>query len=442
MSTVKKTAAVTFLVGGALIGAFLMEAGLVTGTLSKSIPTASLALAASNPDPEDLYQEAYNKLNSNYLDRTFNSQDWSRWRHRYDGKLKTMEDSYKAIETMTASLGDPYTRYLKKEAMEDEIGQIKAQLFGVGMQLGMNQDHKVVVIAPLEDTPAYRAGVSSGDQLIEVDGKPTQGLSLEEVVKQIRGPIGTKVSIKVARGTEFLTFDLVRAEIHIKAVSKVTKLPGNIGYIRLDSFISKDSADEMKKALRELEGTSGIILDLRNNPGGLLSNAIEIASQFLPRGIIVSTLDAEGTKSSQQAFGRPICKTPLVLLVNHGSASASEILSGALHDNRRAKIVGENTFGKGLVQSINKMSNGSGMNITIAKYLTPADIDIHKTGIKPDYEVELSPEDFKSGKGPWWQDPTFSNFKMSPTDGKDIQLNKAIEILRGQAATTSAANEL
>lgn len=387
--------------------------------------------------PAVLYAKAWKLIKDNFYESGYNTQDWSRWEHHYDGKLKTTDDAYKAIETMLASLSDPYTRFLDKESFNEEKSQIEAHLFGVGMQLGMNKEHKVVVIAPIEDTPAFNAGVQPGDEILEVDNKPVNGQSLDLVVKQIRGPIKTKVSITFSRKATRRKVMLTREEIPIKAVASAELLPGNIGYIRLDSFISQKANQEMRLALKKLNSTEGLIIDLRNNPGGLLSNAIDIANMFLDHGIIVSTIDADGYKQKTEAQSSPISKQPIVILINQGSASASEILSGALHDNDRAKLVGQKTFGKGLVQSINRLDDGSGINVTIAKYLTPNDVDIHKHGISPDAncEVTLKEDDFTKGRGPWWIDLSYSNFKRSPNDGKDVQLAKAIEVLKKEVAT-------
>lgn len=408
----------------------------------KELAQAGSAMAQSQGErkalaPNELYQRAWGIIKDTYYDQAYNQQDWSRWKHRYDGKLKTQEDSHKAIETMLASLGDPYTRFLNEDAFGEEKSQIQAHLFGVGMQLGMNKEHKVVVIAPIQDTPASRAGIHSGDEIIEVDKKPVKGQSLDQVVKQIRGPKDTSVQITLLRGTKKEQVSLTRAEIPIKAVASCEIMPNNIGYIRLDSFISQKANDEMKDALKKVSNCKGLVLDLRNNPGGLLANAVEIANMFLDRGVIVSTIDADGYKTSQIA-SRASFKTelPTVVLINGGSASASEILSGALKDNGRAKLVGQKSFGKGLVQAINNLGNGTGVNVTIARYLTPNDIDIHKSGISPDYEVKISDDDFKTGKGPWWIDPTMTNFARKPQDGKDSQLNKALEVLNKVVAGT------
>ncbi len=401
-----------------------------------------LAQAKTGPSvmPQVLYQRAWRLIKETYYEQKFapdgGTQDWNRWKHHYDGKLKTLDDAHKGIESMLYSLGDPYTRFLDREAFDEERSQIEAHLFGVGMQLGMNKEHKVVVIAPIEGTPAYKAGILPGWEIIEVDDKPVKGQSLDQVVKNIRGPINSSVDLTfMAPNQKKTKKKLQRAEIPIRAVANCEILPGNIGYIRLDSFISSKANSEMRDALRKVENTDGLILDLRNNPGGLLSNAIEIANMFLERGVIVSTIDADGYKQSTFSSNRPINKQPMVVLINKGSASASEILSGALKDNGRAKLVGQRSFGKGLVQAINRLDDGSGINVTIARYLTPNDTDIHKHGINPDFKVELKEKDYDAGKGPWWIDIHYKQFDKSPADGHDIQLNKAIEVIKKDIAS-------
>ncbi len=403
---------------------------------------AQIPGARSAVSPTQLYNKAWKTIHDSYYDQHFNGQDWGRWEHRYDGKLKTSDDSHKAIETMLASLADPYTRFLDRDAFDEEKSQIEAHLFGVGMQLGMNKEHKVVVIAPIEGTPAFNAGIQPGDEITEVDTKPVKGQSLDQVVKQIRGPINTKVGITLMRKTEKKKVQLSRAEIPIRAVATSEMLPDNIGYIRLDSFISQKANAEMKQSLKKLSGADGLIIDLRNNPGGLLSNAIDIAGMFLNKDeTIVSTIDADGYKNSQKnPNSNPLTHQPMIVLINGGSASASEILSGALRDNLRAKLVGQKSFGKGLVQAINRLEDGSGINVTIARYLTPNDTDIHKVGIIPDYKVELKEDDYTKGKGPWWIDLSYQNFKRQPTDGKDVQLAKAIEVMKSQVHHTADSN--
>lgn len=411
-------------------------------------PSALAQTSHAQLTPPVLYDKAWHLVKESFYDPKFGGEDWGRWEHHYDNKLKTMDDAHKAIETMLFSLGDPYTRFLDKDAFDEEKSQIEAHLFGVGMQLGMNKEHKVVVIAPIENTPAFKADIHPGDEIVEVDSKPVKGQSLDQVVKQIRGVKGTKVSISFMRKTdkalEKRKVSMVRDEIPIRAVASSEILPGNIGYIRLDSFISSKANAEMKDALRKTSTADGLIIDLRNNPGGLLSNAIDIANMFLDGGVIVSTIDNEGYKTSQNSTHNPLCKKPLVILINGGSASASEILSGALRDNGRAKLVGQKSFGKGLVQAINRLEGDGGINVTIAKYLTPNDTDIHKVGIVPDFEVPLKEDDYSKGKGPWWIDLNYSSFKHAPSDGKDVQLNKAIDVMKSEitkSSTTASASQ-
>lgn len=418
-------------VGGA--GEAAKEDQLSRGVTGSSTPIWVLAQSrASMSAPQALYDHAWKIVKDTYYDPQYGEQDWRRWQHKFDGLLKTNEDSHKAIETMLDSLGDPYTRFLNRDAFDEEKSQIEAHLYGVGMQLGMNKEHKIVVIAPIDGTPAYRAGIHPGDEIIEVDSKSVKGQSLDQVVKQIRGEINSRVTITLLRGTERHKTLLTRAEIPIHAIAYQTLLPGNIGYIRLDSFISQKASDEMRDSLKNFANADGLIIDLRNNPGGLLTNAVDIANMFLEKGIIVSTIDCDGYKTSQIASRTPLTKQPVVLLINGGSASASEILSGALRDNGRAKLVGQKSFGKGLVQAINRLEDSSGINVTIARYLTPNDTDINKVGIVPDFDINLKEDDYKVGKGPWWIDPTFTNFKRSPTDGKDVQLQKAIGLLKDE----------
>lgn len=408
---------------------------LVLVSLGGLPSTAAGDPSNSDVTPEFLYDSAWKLIDNSFYDQKFSGQDWKRWAHRYDGKLKTMDDAYKAIQTMLASLGDQYTRYLKPDEFQEERNQIDAHLSGVGMLLGM-KDNKILVISPMKETPAAKGGMLSGDEIIEVDNKSVKGQSLDAVVRQIRGLEGTTVSLTYLRNSERKHVRLTRANIEIKAIAEESGiLPGNIAYIRLDSFISKNANMEMRKRLvEEMADCKGLIIDLRNNPGGLLTNAIDIANMFLDNGVIVSTVDADGYKNPSISSANSIWSKPMVVLINGGSASASEILSGALKDNGRAILVGQKSFGKGLVQSINPLIDREGkyggVNVTISRYLTPNDTDIHKHGITPDYEVVLKEEDIKQGKGPWYYDPTFK--KHLPTEGKDIQLQKAIEVLKAQ----------
>lgn len=381
--------------------------------------------------PDQLYDRVWQIIHREYYDQTFNNQDWNRWHRKYEGKLKTLDDSHKAIETMLASLGDKYTRFLDREAFSDEKLQIEAHLFGVGIQIGMDKSQRIIVIAPIDGTPASHAGVQAGDEIAEVDGKSTKGMSVEEAARIIKGEKGSPVELTLVRKGDRLKLKMVRDEIHISSIQSAKMLDPEIGYIRLTSFISRQADDEMKKALKDLSAAKGIILDLRDNPGGLLTNAIEISNMFLDgKSNIVSTVDADGYKTPAVSDGNPVTHQPLAVLINKGSASASEIASGALKDNGRAILVGQKTFGKGLVQGIQRLEDGSGVNYTIARYLTPNDTDINNKGISPDIAVELTPQDYDEGKGPWWQDPDGPSIVRKPEDMKDIQLKKAFDSLK------------
>ncbi len=349
--------------------------------------------------PQQLYDNVWKIVNTKYVDQTNNHQDWKRWRHKYDLQIKTNEDAYVAIDTMLASLNDPYTKFLNPKEFAEETSSIKGSLKGIGVQIGV-KDGKLLVIAPMEDTPAEKAGLIAEDEIVEINGESTKGITVDKAADKIRGEEGTSVVLTIKRKNQPLKkYTITRAEIVIKAVS--TKIPNEVklndevGYIRLSSFISKHAKNEFLNALNELADKKGYIIDLRSNPGGLLSNAIIISDMFINGGVIVSTVDRDGYKDTTRATSRYITDKPLIVLINKGSASASEIFSGALKDNQRALIVGETSFGKGLVQEVNRLPDGAGMNVTIQKYLTPNGTDINKKGIEPDVEVKLSDKDIE-----------------------------------------------
>ena len=363
--------------------------------------------------PVDLYDNVWRLVNMKFVDQTNNAQNWSKWRHKYDSKIVTNEDAYVAINTMVASLNDPYTKFLDPKEFADETNSIKGSLKGIGIQIGV-KDGKLLVIAPIEDTPAEKAGLLADDEILEIDGASTKGITVDKAADKIRGKEGTQVTLLVKRkDAAHKTYTITRAEIEIKSISQKIpdkiNMPDDFCYIRLSSFISRNAASEFGSILNNSKNKKGFIIDLRSNPGGLLTNAIYISDMFLDGGTIVSTVDRDGYKETQRASSGVYTKKPVVVLINKGSASASEIFSGAMKDNHRAVIIGEQSFGKGLVQEINKLPYEAGINITIQKYLTPNGTDINKKGITPDIEVKLTEEDIKNKN--------------------DVQLQKAIEVL-------------
>lgn len=369
--------------------------------------------------PIELYDQVWKLIDKTFVDQTNNAQDWKKWRHKYDTVIFNNDDAYVAINTMVASLNDPYTKFLDPEEFAEETNSIKGSLKGIGIQIGV-KDGKLMVIAPIEDTPAEKAGLLADDEILEIDGESTKGISVDKAADKIRGEEGTQVVLLIKRkDTEPQKYVITRAEIEVKSISQKIptdiKIPDELCYIRLTSFISRNAADEFGNIIKNTPSKKGYIIDLRSNPGGLLSNAIDISDMFLDGDTIVSTVDRYGYKesTSAQKVSKTIkpfyTKKPVVILINKGSASASEIFSGAMKDNGRAVIVGEQSFGKGLVQQINKLPYNSGVHITIQKYLTPNGTDINKKGITPDIIVELTEEDVKNKN--------------------DIQLKKAIEVL-------------
>lgn len=349
-----------------------------------------------------LYDMVWKLVNAKYLDNTKNSQDWERWRHKYDDKIKTSEDAYVAIDTMIASLNDRYTKFVPPKEFEEEKSMIKGSLFGIGVQIGI-RDGKILVIAPIEDTPGEKAGLKPEDEILSIDGVSTKDMTVDKAADKIRGKKGTEVTLVIKRKGEpqNKTYKIVRDEIIIKSISvklpEEFKLDDRLAYIRIGSFMGKNSGEDFRKELLKVQDKEGVIIDLRANSGGLLSNAIQIADMFLYDEIIVSTVDRDGYKETARSRKAIVSEQPMVVLINKGSASASEILSGALKDNQRAILIGENTFGKGLVQEVKSLAPfGSGLNLTVQKYLTPNGTDINQKGIAPDIEVKLTEENVKN----------------------------------------------
>ncbi len=382
-----------------------IKRGLILGTTALVLTTVgvtgvvghwSKSQAFFNESPKELVDEVWQIVDHNYVDGTFNQVDWQAVRKEYLSKTyNNKEEAYKAIRVMLKKLGDPYTRFMDQKEFKDMQIDTSGNLTGVGIQLAQDEKtKKLVVIAPIEDTPAAKAGIIAKDTIVKIDGKSTQGMDVNNAVQMIRGQEGTPVNLTIQRGDQLLDFPLKRARIEIRPVRySYQKNPdlGAVGYIRLNQF-SANAPQEMRDAMTALEkqNVNGYVLDLRSNPGGLLYASIDIARMWLDEGTIVSTVDRQGETERPKANHTALTNKPLVILVDGGSASASEILSGALQDNKRAMLVGTKTFGKGLVQSVRQLGDGSGMAVTIARYLTPAGHDIHHKGIMPDVEVKLT----------------------------------------------------
>lgn len=295
-----------------------------------------------------------------------------------------------ALKGMMESLDDPHSVYFTSEELRSFQEDIRGKYVGVGMVIQKKVGEPLTVVSPIEDGPAYKVGIKPKDQIVEIDGESTYNLTSEEASKRLKGKANTTVKVKVYREANKLTkvFELKRETIELKYV-KSKMLEGGIGYLRLTQF-GDNVYPDMKKALEGLQakGMKALILDLRSNPGGELGQSIKIASMFIEKGKIVSTRQKKGEETVYSREGKYFGNFPMVVLINGGSASASEIVSGALKDYKRATLIGEKTFGKGSVQTLLPLPDGDGIKITIAKYYTPNGISIDGTGIEPDKKVE------------------------------------------------------
>ena len=329
-------------------------------------------------------------------DGTFSKTDWISLRKKILSKRYNQPiEAYEAIRDMLANLEDPYTRFLDPKEFNQMRIDTSGELTGIGIQIVKDEENdNLMIVAPIEGSPASKAGIRAKDNIISIDNISTKGMDIEQAVRLIRGKAGTIVKLGISRNGNKIYKSLLRQKIEIKSVkSKINNTKDGllIGYLRIKQF-NANASKEIKGTLIDFENKkiSGYILDLRGNPGGLLDSSIEISRHFIDKGIIVSTVSKNGLKEIKQANGSAITKKPLVVLVNEASASASEIVSGAIRDNQRGKLVGKKTFGKGLVQSMRTLIDGSGLTVTVAKYLTPNGTDINKTGIIPDIEVNMN----------------------------------------------------
>ncbi|MDZ8110585.1 MAG: S41 family peptidase [Nostoc sp. DedQUE12a] len=414
--------------------------GATVVTLS-TIAVTSLGIhsrgqALFKASPKELVDEVWQIVQRQYVDGTFNQVDWQAVRNEYvkNKSYSNQEEAYKSIREMLKKLDDPYTRFMDPKEFQNMQVDTSGELTGIGITISQDEKTKqLVVIAPIEDTPAFKAGILAKDIILKIDNKSTKGMDTNQAVSLIRGEAGTQVTLTIQRNGQTRQFNIKRARIEIHPVKYSQKQTpaGNLGYIRLNQF-SANAGKEMQAAIRDLESkkVSGYILDLRGNPGGLLFSSIEIARMWLNKGTIVSTIDRGGEREREVANGRALTNKPLVVLVDKGSASASEILSGALQDNKRAVLVGTQTFGKGLVQSVRPLEDGSGLAVTIAKYHTPSDRDINKHGIDPDVKVDLSDAQ---------RQDLWLNERDKLATLKDPQFAKAVEVMGKQLAAKGTA---
>ncbi|MCL2923954.1 MAG: S41 family peptidase [Trichodesmium sp. MAG_R04] len=377
----------------------ILYSGAITATVALSLLAPSLSKPAEanlENSPKVVLDEAWQIVNHKYVDRNFNHIDWEATRKSLLEKNYTSpEEAYETLRQALKQLDDPYTRFLDPDQFKDLTNQTSGEMSGVGMQLKQEELSKAIIVVDIvENSPAMKAGLLPGDQIKEIDGKSISGLSVSAAAKLIRGDVGTKVVLRVLRsGDNEFDVGLIRARIELQAVRYDLKREEDqrIGYIRLQEF-SAHAGAQMERAIEDLnnQNPDGYVLDLRGNPGGLLRISIDIARMWMDKGAIVSTVNRDGNRQELRANRSALTDKPIVVLVDSDSASASEILAGALKDNGRAIVMGDQTFGKALVQSVHSLSDGSGLSVTIAHYYTPKGTDISKKGVTPNVVLNLT----------------------------------------------------
>lgn len=373
-------------------GLIILSFGVVFGILGqKAYVTRSASTSSTNPQQ---FQEIRSILQGSF-----------------DGELDDEKQAEGALRGYVASLGDPYTVYLNADEAKELSDDLAGQLSGIGVEVGIKND-RLTVIAPIDETPAAQAGIRAGDVIAAIDGQDSSELTLDEAVTKIRGEKGTTVKLTIARsGEDLKELTITRDTITVSSVKSEIK-GGDVGYIRVRRF-GDDTDTAIRQAAADLagQGISRIVLDLRDNPGGYLNAAVSVTSEFLADGVVVVERGRHVDENELVANpGGNLTKAKLVILINEGSASASEITAGALKDNGRATLVGEKTYGKGSVQEVKSLSNGSQLKVTVANWYTPNGVNISKEGIKPDIEVKYTTED--------------ANANLDP------QLDKALEVVR------------
>ncbi|MBI2462649.1 MAG: S41 family peptidase [Candidatus Spechtbacteria bacterium] len=384
-------------------------AGLIVGQLKQTpLPTSILPFNSINlsgqtvPSSFSLIEDVWKRIHTQYV---------------YNDKLDDSQLIYGAIRGMLGAVGDPYSVFFNPQESKDFLETVNGQFDGIGAEVGM-RDSQLTIIAPLKDSPAERSGLKAADQITTIDSVSTKGMTLEEAVSKIRGLRGTNVVLGIARQNgeqKIFSITITRETIKVPSMKWEMK-DGNIAAISFFQF-SERSPQDFQKIVEEIQraDTRGIILDLRNNPGGYLSAAVDIAGWFLPKNQIVVTEDfgRENTEEHTTKGPATLQNMPLVVLINKGSASASEILAGALLDNRQVPLIGEKSFGKGSVQQLDSLSGGSSLKITVARWLTPSGRSIQEQGIDPTITV-----------------------KQNESSKEDDQLNKALdtimELIRNQ----------
>lgn len=383
--------------GKILVGSFILLAFIMGWVLGQQ--DARTSKIGSTPKAIE------RNLQKNGADFSIFWRAWDLLVEKFDGNIDYRQMIFGAVKGMTEALGDPYTSFLTPDEAKQLQDDLSGIIYGIGAEIGLKDD-KITVISPIGGGPAERAGIQKGDTILRIDGEATDSMDLDIAVSKIRGDEGTRVKLEILRNGETRTFEITREKIEIKSVEGEIK-EGNIGYLEITRF-DENTTDLLQNKLDEYvaRGVKKVILDLRGNPGGYLDQSITVTSEFLKDGIVVTEkkdVDGNSDKYDYKTTGKGKMTgndIKIVILIDEGTASAAEIVAGALHDHDRATLVGMATFGKGSVQEIENLSGGAQMRITIAHWYTPDGKNIGKEGIIPDIEVELTEADYNAGRDP------------------------------------------
>jgi carboxyl-terminal processing protease len=400
-----------------LVAGYILAPGLIASVRASLLDS-----------PKTVVDEVWQIVNNEYVDKSFNQVNWETLRQELLNKNYTdNQQAYDVIRQSLKQLGDPYTRFLTPTEFEALTNQTSGELSGIGIRLKLDEKtNQLTVVESIQNSPASKAGIKTEDIVLKINGKSTSKMTLEQASEAIRGEVGTSIKLEISRqGEKTFEISLTRAQIELPSVSYNFKQEEQmrVGYIKIDEF-SSNTPEQVKQGINKLndQKVNGFVVDLRGNPGGLLFASVDIARMLMETGTIVHTVDRRGGDKKLSADGTALTNLPLVVLVDENSASASEILAGALKDNKRATVVGTRTFGKGTVQSVHPLSDGSGLVVTISRYYPPSKININKQGIAPDVQQDLTMEE---------QFRLRSNPTLVGTFA-DPQYKKAISVLKQQ----------
>jgi len=407
---------------------FCKKAIAIVALTGLSLPLRCAPLDANGLEnnPKTIIDEVWQLVNSQFVDRQFNQVNWQAKRQELLSRsYANSQQAYQAIRATLKELNDPYTRFLPPEQFSQLTAETSGEMSGIGVVIAVEPHTKeLFIVNAVKNSPALKAGVRAGDRIVQINGKPTALMSIEDASKEIQGKVGTKVNLQVSRANKgIFNVTISRAEIEIPTVSYSLKKEEQlkVGYIKLEEF-SSHATEQMKEAIEDLtkQKVNGFVLDLRGNPGGLLFASVDIARLWINQGGIVSTVNRIGGDQKFAANGTSVTDLPLVVLVNGSSASASEILTGALKEDKRAIVVGTTTYGKGVVQSVHTLSDGSGLAVTVAHYYLPSGTDINHKGISPDVYINLTNE----------QESTLENDPSQLATNADPQYKQAVDLLK------------